>query len=145
MRGNLVAGHGGRYFLTGNNFKRQSDHNDFMLKENVPAGYFALVTASHGSSLCDFPSSHKFVHEDSKVRAALCKTFRLDKIHIPRNSGFFGHGYMQHARPEWEKKQFLRYRLYLILETHVLGDAFYFACDKLIGVRYGNGEVQGLV
>lgn len=46
--------------LTGRNCKRPCGHNYFMVKENVPDGYFALIPGSDGSSLYLFPSLKTF-------------------------------------------------------------------------------------
>lgn len=122
-----LPGTGGHYILGGRNAKLHWGHNDFKVKEHVLASFFALATGTEGSSLYVYSLSLQFVLEGSEVWTVLCETTHMHKIIILPNLIFFGHGYIQHAGPEWSGENCLRYHIYFILASQVLGDAIYFA------------------
>lgn len=130
-----VPASGGRYLLAGRNEKQQCGQKDFKVKQNVLAGYPALVTGAEGSAMYDCSPSQKFAQEVTKLREVLSKTFRILKIRISRNSLFFGHRYMQHAGMEWSSKHFPHYHIYLIPECQVRGDAINFAYGESLEAR----------
>lgn len=161
-----VPGHGGRYLLPGKSAKRQSDHIDFNVKENIPRGSVMLMPAVRGTP-CMFLARCKTLC----TRTARC-LLRCFKIHpsscsvshragcysgpyvlfpFLKNSDFSGiwslsilHS-VQYARPDWEGKHSLRYHLHLIPEPQVPSDAVFFTYDNSQQVRRDNDNVEGMV
>lgn len=77
--------------LTFQNEKQKCSHIDFMVKEDVPDDYCALVTGLEGSPLYVCPPYETLALKDTKLGSVLCKTSRLDKPRICPDSLFFGH------------------------------------------------------
>jgi len=113
--------------LTGDGSPAQTGHNDFSHTRGDNVGYFCIATGKEGASIWICESSHKFAFYEEDKKRQLADILKMEKISIPANSVFFGHGYVQHAGAEWGGNHCLRYHMYFIPEDHPLMDDVSFA------------------
>lgn len=93
--------HGCRYLYTPEGAMRQVGHQDFPVNAEKGHGYFVITTSDKPRPLYVCESSHKFVFYTEEDRLLdMAHTLVLEKIIIPPNSVFIGHGYLQHAGAE---------------------------------------------
>jgi len=115
---------GGRFLLSGKNCGIQVEHQDFLVDDSISSpGYFIIVTGPEDGSLMVCPGSHKFVHYTEDEKLALGDVLKYERITIPANSVFIGHGYLQHAGDEYNGSHRMRYHVYLTPEGKTLPDA----------------------
>ena len=125
---------GGRWLLTGRYCKIQVGHNDFhIIVGNICPGYFAIVTGAERVYLWVCPGSHQYVHYNKKEREGLSANLKMERIEIPPNSIFIGHGHLQHAGDGYNGSHCVRYHTYIAPEDVEIPDAIIFGYENALG------------
>ena len=125
---------GGRWLLTGRYCKIQVGHNDFhIILGSICPGYFAIVTGAERVYLWVCPGSHQYVHYNKKEREGLSANLKMERIEIPPNSIFIGHGHLQHAGDGYNGSHCIRYHTYIAPEDIEIPDAIIFGYENSLG------------
>ncbi len=134
---------GGRFLYTGWKAGDQTGHNDFAIRpaELLP-GVFVILTGPQEVALWVMNHSHKYVFYPDSVKKTLCENLRLEKIIIPGNSVFFGHGYLHHAGSGWSGSGCLRYHTYLRPDKVDLPDAIHFSLGGVSAHMYDSSGAK---
>ena len=126
---------GGRFLITNPGCKRQTAHNDFPHEKYVPGsthpGYFIMVSGEDDFPIWVMPGSHDFCKFTEWRRCAVGVFSQMEKIIVPKNSVFIGHGLLTHAGAGWEDRLRSsvtpRYHIYLRPENFQLINSVYYA------------------
>ena len=121
---------GGRFLFTGEDSPAQCGHNDFDHRSGRGPGFFIMATGRDPTGLWISEGSHKHVFLPDRKKRKLAGLMKMDRITIPPNSLFVGHGFVQHAGAEWTGTHSLRYHIYLNPRGYQLKDGVAFAYTR---------------
>ena len=135
-----IPNSGGRFLATGVGCPRQSAHNDFSHKNYDPKnpksfpGYFVVVSGDKPFPLWILPGSHLYPRNQTIWRRNLIGLFsKMQKIVVPKNSMFIGHGLLTHAGGGWEEvcsaQVTVRYHTYLRPHGVTIKNQIYYFLD----------------
>lgn len=112
-----------RLLLTGWGAKKQTEHNEFVVRGEGSPGYFSIFTDGVSVHLNTTSGLHLCVLYTAARNRLLRKALMMKEAKPPRPPVFVSHGYVQHADSDGGVESYIRFHNYFNAESHDLPDA----------------------